>query len=264
MDHIETLRELIKRGEELMPQGGDAVIEGYNGALQPDYVSWRLQAISAIEELGRSGKPLLREIDSDKEGSFFYESSAARVLGVLKAALAIAQRDGRITGPRIEPSPAMKTPLGSTGGATAGDVFVVHGHDTALLNQVTRFLEKLELKAVVLFEQAGRGQTVIEKLETSSNVAFAVVLLTPDDVGRAVKDKPLRPRARQNVVLELGFFIGKLGRSQVAVMYDESVELPSDYRGVEYIKVDAEGAWKLRLARELKQASIPIDMNKAI
>ncbi len=65
-------------------------------------------------------------------------------------------------------------------------------------------------------------------------------------------------------MLELGFFIGKLGRSQVAVMYDESVELPSDYRGVEYIKVDAEGAWRLRLARELKQASVPIDMNKAI
>jgi predicted nucleotide-binding protein len=105
---------------------------------------------------------------------------------------------------------------------------------------------------------------MVEKLEAHSKVGFAVVLLTPDDVGRSVKDDKDRPRARQNVVLELGFFMGRLGRSNIAVMYDESVELPSDYRGVEYIKVDAEGAWRLRLAREIKQAGILVDMNKAI
>ena len=80
------------------------------------------------------------------------------------------------------------------------------------------------------------------------------MLLTPDDLGRAVKETELQPRARQNVVLELGYFIGRVGRANVVCLYDESVELPSDYRGVEYIKVDAEGAWRLRHARELKEA----------
>jgi predicted nucleotide-binding protein len=260
MDVIETLRELIKQGEGLAPKGG-STFEGYNGALQSEYSSWRVQVISAVEDLGRNAKPLLREIDSDKDGSYFYESSASRLLGVLKGALAIAQRQVRV-GTTQKPTATQVSDIGTR--ASGRDVFVVHGHDAALLNQVSRFLEKVELRPVVLFELAGGGQTIVEKLEANSDVGFAVVLLTPDDVGRSVEDDKDRPRARQNVVLELGFFMGKLGRSSVAVMYDESVELPSDYRGVEYIKVDAEGAWRLRLARELKQAGIPVDMNKAI
>jgi predicted nucleotide-binding protein len=103
------------------------------------------------------------------------------------------------------------------------------------------------------------------KLEHNSDVRAAVVLLTPDDVGKSATDSgEARPRARQNVVLELGYFVGRLGRDKVAVLYDESVDVPSDYRGAEYIKVDAEAAWKLKLARELKQACVPVDMNKAV
>ena len=91
------------------------------------------------------------------------------------------------------------------------------------------------------------------------------MLLTPDDLGKfVIGESELKPRARQNVILELGYFIGKLGRSFVGVLYDESVELPSDYRGVEYIKLDIEGAWKLKLAKEMKEAGLKIDMNKAI
>src|SRR5262245_49162617 len=162
MDLTDTLRDLIKHGEELRPKGGDH-FEGYNGDLQSEYGSWRMQAISAIEELGRSSKPLLREIESDKEGSYFYEGSAALVLGVLKAALAIAERERQKSGSaRLSEAPE---PATQSDNALTRDVFVVHGHNVALLNQVTRFLEKLELKPVVLFEQPGRGQTVIEKLE---------------------------------------------------------------------------------------------------
>jgi predicted nucleotide-binding protein len=141
----------------------------------------------------------------------------------------------------------------------------VRSIDRALLEQTARFLEKLEIEPVILFEQPGAGRTIIEKLEQNSDVGTAVVLLTPDDVGKAARDSAeARPRARQNVVLELGYFVGRLGRGKVAVLYDESVDLPTDYRGVEYIKVDAEAAWKLKLARELKQAGVPLDMNKAV
>ncbi len=105
--------------------------------------------------------------------------------------------------------------------------------------------------------------TIIEKFENYSNVGYAVVLLTPDDTcflegeGRETHSS----RARQNVIFELGFFIGKLGRSRVCSLYRENVELPSDYSGVTYIPYDQSGAWKLIVARELKQIGYSVDLN---
>jgi predicted nucleotide-binding protein len=145
------------------------------------------------------------------------------------------------------------------------EVFIVHGHDEKLLNEIARFLQILEIIPIILFEKASRGKTIIEKLESHSSVSYAIVLFTPDDLGKCKKEESqLLPRARQNVVLELGYFLGKIGRENVTVLYDESVELPSDYRGVEYIKIDKEGAWKLKLLKELKASGFQIDMNKAI
>ena len=87
--------------------------------------------------------------------------------------------------------------------------------------------------------------------------------MTPDDIG-ALKDQAdnLKPRSRQNVILELGFFLGKIGRKCVCALYKEGVEIPSDYQGVLYVKMDNSGAWKLSLAKEIKEAGIPIDLNK--
>jgi predicted nucleotide-binding protein len=257
MSVLNTLKELAAQGKVLVPQGGTP-FSGYNGDMQPDYVSWRLQAIDAIDKLGKQAQPLLKEIESDERGMYFFEDSAQRVLGVLMAAIAIAERQS-------VPLPAATASETKQSTATSTEaVFIVHGHDQALLQQVARFIEGLGIKPVVLFEEPGKGQTIIEKLESRSDVPFAVVLFTPDDLGRAAKEKELHPRARQNVILELGYFLGKLGRSNVVALYDESVELPSDYRGVEYVKIDAEGAWKLRLAKELKAAGLSVDMNRAI
>lgn len=258
MSVLDTLKELVAQGEDLSPQGGK-IFGGYNGDKQPDYVSWRLQAIDAISKIGKQAQPLLKEIESDNNGPYFYEDSAKRVLGVLKAAVAIAERQS------VAPTPvSVDAENKQRKAALTEAVFIVHGHDQTLRQQVARFIEKLGIKTIVMFEEPGKGLTIIEKLEANSDVPFAVVLFTPDDLGRAAKEKELHPRARQNVVLELGFFLGKLGRSNVVALYDESVELPSDYRGVEYVKIDAEGAWKLRLAKELKAAGLAVDMNKAI
>jgi predicted nucleotide-binding protein len=144
-------------------------------------------------------------------------------------------------------------------------IFLVHGHDDAALQQLARFLEKLDQEIVILREQANRGQTIIEKFEDYSDVGFAVVLLTPDDKGGsiAVSTEEHLPRARQNVIFELGFFLGKLGRSHVCVLYSKGVDIPSDYSGVLYVELDKEGGWKLRLAKELKTVGFSIDMNKA-
>jgi predicted nucleotide-binding protein len=140
-------------------------------------------------------------------------------------------------------------------------VFVVHGHDESAKESVARFIEKVGLKPIILHEQASGGRTVIEKFEIfSDDVAFAVVLLTPDDMG-AVMGGQSRSRARQNVIMELGYFMGRLGRTRVCALYKGDVELPSDVQGVLYVPMDSAGAWKNKLAHELVQAKIAIDLN---
>ena len=145
------------------------------------------------------------------------------------------------------------------------EVFIVHGQDNEAKLAVDSFIKKLDLKPVILHEKPNEGRTIIEKFEKHSKVGFAVVLMTPDDVGALAKDKDkLNPRARQNVILELGFFLGKLGRKHVCALYKEGVEMPSDYDGVLFIPMDKNDGWKLSLAREIQAAGIDIDMNKAL
>lgn len=148
----------------------------------------------------------------------------------------------------------------------SSEVFVVHGHDNALREATARFIEKIGLKPIILHEQPNKGRTVIEKFTEHSSVAFAVVLLTGDDRGgkKGTRTEDLKDRARQNVILELGFFIGKLGRSRVCPLYEPGVELPTDFDGVVYIPIDEVGAWKLALAKELKVAGMPVDLNDVV
>ena len=143
-------------------------------------------------------------------------------------------------------------------------VFVIHGHDESAREMVARFLEKLRLEPVILHEQPNKGRTIVEKFMDHADVGFVVVLLTPDDVGAlATNGEELKPRARQNVILELGFFIGKLGRERVAPFVKGEVETPSDYDGVVYTKLDDAGGWKTKLIQELKAAGFAIDANLA-
>jgi len=142
-------------------------------------------------------------------------------------------------------------------------VFLVHGHDELAKETVARFLEKLGLIPIILHEQPNKGKTIIEKLEAYSDVSFAIVLLTPDD--RAMpKDRPEEQelRARQNVIFEFGFFIGKLDRSKVVALYKKGVVMPSDYSGVVYIEMDYGNGWQLKLAKDIKEAGLTVDLNK--
>jgi predicted nucleotide-binding protein len=144
-------------------------------------------------------------------------------------------------------------------------VFIVHGHDDAAKEALARFLERLKLEAIILHERATGGRTIIEKLEHYGSVDFAVVLLTPDDIGAARADAASpKPRARQNVVLELGFFIGVLGRAHVCALHKGGLELPTDFVGVGYVSMDDAGAWRFLLARELGAAGFTIDMNLVV
>ncbi|MDA3886814.1 MAG: nucleotide-binding protein [Candidatus Delongbacteria bacterium] len=145
----------------------------------------------------------------------------------------------------------------------SNQIFIVHGRDNELKETTARFLEKLSLEPKILHEQTSKGRTVIEKFEEHSDVAFAVVLMTPDDIGAlSGEENKLQKRARQNVIFELGYFIGKLGRERVIALLKDDIEFPTDYGSVLYIKVDTSDGWKFQLAKELKAGGLEIDMNK--
>lgn len=142
-------------------------------------------------------------------------------------------------------------------------VFIVHGHDEAAKLDMARTLEKAGFEAIILHEQPDAGRTIIEKFEDYADVNFAVILYTECDLGRA-KEAPEsseRYRARQNVVFEHGFFIGKLGRDHVCAFVKGDVETPGDIGGVIYVPMDKDGAWKARLAQNMKFVGLPADMN---
>lgn len=143
-------------------------------------------------------------------------------------------------------------------------IFIVHGHDGEAREAVARFVSTMGFTPIILHEQANRGRTVIEKVEANSDVGFAVVLLTPDDVGKAKNNEFLEPRVRQNVLLELGYFIGRLGREHVCALKRGEVEIPSDFAGIVWETMDTGPGWKHALGRELEAAGHDIDWNKVM
>lgn len=131
-------------------------------------------------------------------------------------------------------------------------VFLVHGHDSETKDEVAEFVTELGLNPIILHEEPTLGQTIIEKFERHAQVRYAIIILTADDVC-AEKGSPdkLRPRARQNVLFEFGYFIGALGRDRVCALVKEGVEVPSDYSGVLYIPFGRHEKWKPSLKNEL-------------
>ena len=144
-------------------------------------------------------------------------------------------------------------------------VFIVHGHDNAAKEAVARFVEKIGLEAIILHEQASSGNTIIEKIEANSNVGFAIVLYTPCDLGASKEEKDqLKPRARQNVIFEHGYLIGKIGRKNVCALVKGDIEKPNDISGVVYIKMDESEAWKYQVAKEMKACGYEFDPSKLL
>lgn len=147
------------------------------------------------------------------------------------------------------------------------NVFIVHGHDTNRLEALENFVRKIGFKPIVLFKEADDGKTIIEKIESfSEDVCYCLVLYTKCDIGYSANDENnKKPRARQNVIFEHGYMIGHLGRKYVsAILEDSNIEIPGDINGVVYIPMDTEGAWKFRIAKNMKSVGIEVDLNKAI
>lgn len=143
-------------------------------------------------------------------------------------------------------------------------VFIVHGHDNSMKTDVSNVIRALGFEPIILHEQASSGATIIEKIENYSNVGFGIILYSPCDVGKKDLDsEPLNPRARQNVVFEHGYLIGKLSRRRVCALVKAQIEKPNDISGVVYITYNSND-WKIELMRELAGAGYQVNTNKLI
>lgn len=263
MEH--SLESLAAKGRALLDPHDHPASEHQNFAYwDKDGAEW-LDAIApgtglSAEWSALSNSPLVTGNQySDSERAWAYHTAAIR-----KRLNWLAAVPNRLT--LVSSSDKVSPRRAAKASASGEKVFLVHGRQIEARETTARFLEKLGLDCVILHEQPNMGRTIIEKFEQYSDVAFAVVLLTPDDAGGLFDAPPSeqKSRARQNVVLELGFFLGALGRSRVCPLYCDGVEVPSDYSGVAFVPMDAGGAWRLTLVRELKAAGLDVDANLAI
>ncbi len=181
---------------------------------------------------------------------FKYYLTEGKKESVVLLRQAIRGLEEKIADQRLEPPPDGAPQSASA--APERKVFIVHGHDEGAREAIARFLEKIGFEAIILHEQVNRGRTIIEKVETYG-MTPTLVLLTPDDEG-AMRRGIHQPRARQNVVLELGYFIGHLGRDNVCALKRGDLEIPSDFGGIVWETFDASGGWKQALGRELQAA----------
>ncbi len=135
--------------------------------------------------------------------------------------------------------------------ARSNAVFIVHGANELHKTEVARFLERLGLRPVILHEQQNQGRTLIEKFEQEAAVGYAIVILSADDVGgrKGTEHSKLESRARQNVIFELGFFYGRIGRNKTCVLREPDVELPSDLQGQVWVTImDGNRSWERKVA----------------
>ena len=232
----------------------------YGGPDRPEWLTWKTRVLNLVQATAAEGSPAVALAKSGvgipTKGN--YRDEFERVRGVLLKALELlksALADDSF-GELREMHAQSKSP------SLSNRVFVVHGHDESLKNEVERFLHEVGLQPVVLHRQPDQGQTVIEKFEQHGDVGYAIVLLTPDDVAYSVSQRELPEaqrtielRARPNVLFEFGYFVGRLGRPRVCCLYKGSVTIPSDLNGLVYKSVtDSFESQAFALVRELKAA----------
>lgn len=238
MDSQEIIKKLLEEGDEIDYNNSSTKGQwGYPESFNPNYLSW----VSRVEEtldsmFGRTSVVfkmfkkskgfLILENDSDK-----FNKSKGYVMGALTTARDMADKPVLTKGEAISSIDNNK-------------VFIVHGHDEKLKNELELFLKKINLEPIILHKQTNEGKTIIEKFEKyGGEVGYAFILLTPDDIAYSVEDSkkdeiPTNHRARQNVIFEFGYFVGKLGRTKVCCIYKSDLELPTDISGMIYNKLN--------------------------
>ena len=211
---------------------------GYPAAYTPKWISWRTRTQNVVRKVlarGSAGIEMLEAAEAQRiigNGDDKFHAAESYYSGALDAALAVFDKDT---------FGEMRREETTAPGNLSNEVFVVHGHDAKLKNELEIFLAEIGLEPVVLHRQPDEGQTIIEKFEKHSDVGFALVLLTPDEVaylatqeGMPDAERAKENRARPNVIFEFGYFVGKLGRRRVCCLYTGDVVVPSDLQGLLY------------------------------
>jgi len=257
------VEEFIRRGEEIRVNENHIPTRG---VIMPEYVAgpmfdaW-MGEINIFNERNLKTHPLHNSIHTTYFHRNSIHSPCDEMLGHLRALVADDEFLDTISSGTVLLQPNHNLSEGDKK-VMNNKVFIVHGHDEGATQTMARALDGAGLEVIILREQASGGKTIIEKIEANSNVSFAVVLYTPCDLGRSVKvhvdDE--KNRARQNVVFEHGYLIGKLGRERVCALVKGDVETPGDMSGVVYITLDDKGAWKMELAKEMKNAGLTINV----
>lgn len=244
----------------------DGQIAQANDGSPDDFDAWQHRTEVVLRSIFQVGSPTYEKFQSVHYSPMIWtentDSRPYRVNGIRQAVtiLESAKLELEIEQEVTPPTPAESV---SPKAANSERVFIVHGQDEGRKYELESYLQKLLSGApVILHQEPNAGQVLIEKLEASaSSIGYAVVLLTGDDLGRAkqLEKQDEKPRARQNVVFEMGFFLGLLGRQRMAVLYEPGVELPSDLNGLVYIPLDAAGGWKGKLASEMDHSGLHVD-----
>jgi predicted nucleotide-binding protein len=242
----------------------DERIAAANRGTVEDVTGWRRQAQVVLRTVLPEGDPLIDDFGRVKYSPSVYTSGTDftpyRRGGVLNAVTVLeAAKTQLILQAEVAHAVEETAPVKPADQST--QVFIVHGHDEAKKHQVARVVRDLTGdEPVILHEVADEGRVLIEKFEASAGqTGYAVVILTADDLGRAVDASEDAPRGRQNVIFEMGFFFGSIGRRRVSVLLDPGVERPSDVDGLVYTPLDPAGAWKMSLAKNMEAAGLAID-----
>lgn len=260
----ERLKKLISEADELIKAGvtssdinfvtwkdrAEVLIQGIYGENACQYKKFEQISFQKLELLEINGYiPAKDHIEDCRRGLWIAKGQLENILEDIRSDAEYAD----------DFSPAAE--VHSRGQNSFERVFIVHGHDGELKESVARIVEKQGLSPVILSEQANNGKTIIEKFEKNSDVGGAICLFTADDLGRAKTMEKEQSRARQNVVFEAGYFMGKLGRNRIVIVAEHGVELPSDMQGIVYTdKAD----WRVDVLKELKEMGYKIDLNKLV
>lgn len=261
-DNEKLLKELVDAGTTFNYNNFATKTEyGFPEAYVRDYLTWKTKVDSTLHRLFGASSAVYQLFKKNESyrvlgnGSDQFDNSHESIIAALSAGIELLDFE-------VENEPEDRK-------VDNYKVFVVHGHDNDLKNQTDVFLRSLGLEPIILHRQADEGLTVIEKFEKHSDVGFAFVLLTPDDVGYPVVEEEQNDeirkkelRGRQNVIFEFGYFVGKLGRSRVCIIYKEGVTLPNDVSGYLYKKVnnDIEAAG-ISIIRDLKAAGLNVTVS---
>ena len=240
------LADLIEKGEEIRKDISKNRSKNFSESLKEKASIWKNQCAFYVDSLklnkfvlGRFNTAVMNFGYNGRFNNDYIDD----MLAILKAL------------PQEEDLPGYNS---GTAKPKSNEVFIVHGHNKNLRTEVKAVLYEMGLKPIILSEQANRGKTIIEKFEAkSSKVNYAIILMTADDTGKANLEMDYKPRARQNVILEMGYFMARIKRSNMFLLLeDDNIEIPSDISGVVHCSVNED--WKHQLAHELKECGYKV------